>query len=144
MLEFGVPLTQASKLALSNQVALLEAELSKALEALKIEQSQSAELYQCFCVENHACQHGAAHKDFLESKIEILQATNAQHLTEQKQLIHDTTSYGETLAQLEKKYSNLQDQLFCTMDTSQIELAKAKGKLALAQKNLKQSHSQAA
>ena len=53
-------------------------------------------------------------------------------------------SYGETLAQLEKKYSNLQDQLFCTMDRSQIELAKAKGKLALAQKNLKQSSSQAA
>ena len=53
-------------------------------------------------------------------------------------------SYGETLAQLEKKYSNLQDQLFCTMDRSQIELAKAKGKIALAQKNFKQSHSQAA
>jgi hypothetical protein len=53
-------------------------------------------------------------------------------------------SYGETLAQLEKKYSNLQDQLFCTMDRSQIELAKAKGKLTLAQKNLKQSYSQAA
>ncbi|KAF8218596.1 hypothetical protein L208DRAFT_1349723, partial [Tricholoma matsutake] len=31
-----------------------------------------------------------------------------------------------------------------TMDRSQIELAKAKGKLALAQRNLKQSHSQAA
>ena len=62
--------------------------------------------------------------------------TNAQHLAEQKQLICDTTtSYGETLAQLEKKYSNLQDQLFCTMYRSQIELAKAKGKLALAQKN---------
>ena len=36
---------QASKLALSNQVSLLEAELFKALEALKVEQSQSAELY---------------------------------------------------------------------------------------------------
>ena len=81
---------QALKLALSNQVSLLEAELSKALEALKVEQSRSAELYQCFSVEHHACQHGAACKDFLESKIEILQATNAQHLAEQKQLICDT------------------------------------------------------
>jgi len=80
-------------------VALLEAELSKALEALKVEQSQSAELYQCFHVECHAHQCGAARKDFLESKIEILQANNAQHLAEQKQLIHDTMSYGETLAQ---------------------------------------------
>ena len=40
-----IDILQASKLALSNQVALLEAELSKALEALKVEQSQSAELY---------------------------------------------------------------------------------------------------
>jgi len=48
------------------------------------------------------------------------------------------------VAQLEKKYSNLQNQLFHMMDRSQIELAKAKGKLALAQKNLKQSQSQAA
>jgi len=85
---------QASKLALSNQVSLLEAELFKALEALKVEQSQSAELYQCFHVECHAHQCGAACKDFLESKIEILQVTNAQHLAEQKQLICDTTSYG--------------------------------------------------
>jgi len=69
--------------------------------------------------------------------------TNAQHLAEQKQLIHDTTSYGEILAQLEKKHSNIQNQLYDTMDWSQIELAKAKGKLALAQKNLKQSCSQA-
>jgi hypothetical protein len=53
-------------------------------------------------------------------------------------------TYGETLAQLEKKYSNLQGQLFCTMDRSQIELAKAKEKLTLAQKNLKQSCSQTA
>ena len=36
---------QASKLALSNQVSLLEAKLFKALEALKVEQSRSAELY---------------------------------------------------------------------------------------------------
>jgi hypothetical protein len=135
---------QASKLALSNQGSLLETKLFKASEALKVEQSRSAELYRCFRVEHHACQHGAARKDFLESKIEILQATNAQHLAEQKQLIHGTMSYGKTLAQLEKKYSNLQDQLFCTMDRSQIELAKAKGKLTMAQKNLKQSHSQAA
>jgi hypothetical protein len=125
-------------------VSLLETKLFKASEALKVEQSRSAELYQYFHVERRAHQHGAAHKDFLESKIEILQATNAQHLTEQKQLIHGTMSYGETLAQLEKKYSNLQDQLFCTMDRSQIELAKAKEKLTLAQKNLKQSRSQAA
>jgi hypothetical protein len=135
---------QTSKLALSNQVSLLEAELSKALEALKVEKSQSAELYRCFCVERRACQHGAACKDFLESKMEILQMTNAQHLAEQKRLICNTTSYGETLAQIEKKYSNLQNQLFHTMDRSQIELAKAKGKLALAQKHLKQSCSQAA
>jgi len=117
----------------------LEAKLSKDLEALKVEQSHSTKLYQCFCVEHYACQYGAACKDFLERKIEILHATNAQHLAEQKQLIHDTTSYGEILAKLEKKYSNLQDQLFHNMDWSQIELAKAKGKLALAQKNLKQS-----
>ena len=84
---------QASKLELCNQVSLLEAKLFKA-EALKVEQSQSAELYQCFCVECCAHQHGAACKDFLESKIEILQVTNAQHLAEQKQLICDTTSYG--------------------------------------------------
>jgi hypothetical protein len=135
---------QASKLALSNQVSLLETKLFKASEALKVEQSQSAELYRCFRVERRARQRGAARKDFLESKIEILQATNAQHLAEQKQLIHGTMSYGETLAQLEKKYSNLQDQLFCTMDRSQIELAKAKRKLTLVQKNLKQSRSQAA
>jgi len=70
--------------------------------------------------------------------------TNTQHLAEQKQLIHNTTSYDETLAQLEKKNSNLQNQLYDTMDWSQIELAKAKEKLALAQKHLKQSHSQAA
>jgi len=38
-----IDILQASKLALSNQVALLEAELSKALEALKVEQSRSAE-----------------------------------------------------------------------------------------------------
>jgi hypothetical protein len=80
---------QASKQALSNQVSLLESELFKALEALKVEQSRSAELYRCFRVEHCACQHGAARKDFLESKIEILQATNAQHLAEQKQLIRD-------------------------------------------------------
>jgi hypothetical protein len=135
---------QTSKLALSNQVSLLEAELSKALEALKVEKSQSAELYRCFCVERCAHQHDAARKDFLESKMEILQMTNAQHLAEQKWLICNTTSYDKTLAQMEKKYSNLQNQLFHTMDQSQIELAKAKGKLALAQKHLKQSHSQAA
>jgi len=58
--------------------------------------------------------------------------TNAQHLAEQKWLIHNTTSYGKTLAQIEKKYSNLQNQLFHMMDQSQIELAKAKEKLALA------------
>jgi hypothetical protein len=125
-------------------VSLLEIKLFKASEALKVEQSQSAELYRCFCVECHACQCGAACKDFLESKIEILQITNAQHLAEQKQLIHDTMSYDETLAQLEKKYSNLQNQLFCIINRSQIKLAKAKGKLTLAQKNLKQSYSQAA
>jgi len=123
---------QASKLALSNQVFLLEAKLSKVLEALKVEQSHSAKLYQCFHVEHHAHQCGAAHRDFLESKIEILHATNAQHLAEQKQLIHATTSYGETLAKLEKKYSNLQDQLFHIMDWSQIELAKAKWKACSA------------
>jgi hypothetical protein len=114
------------------------------LEALKVEKSQSAELYRCFCVERCARQRGAACKDFLESKMEILQMTNAQHLAEQKQLICNTTSYGETLAQVEKKYSNLQNQLFHTMDRSHIELAKAKGKFALAQKHLKQSCSQAA
>jgi len=102
----GVPLT----------VSLLEAKLFKALEALKVEQSQSAELYQCFCIECHAHQCGAACKDFLASKIGILQVTNAQHLGEQKQLIHDTISYGETLAQLEKKHSNIQNQLYDTMD----------------------------
>jgi hypothetical protein len=58
-------------------VSLLEIKLFKASEALKVEQSQSAELYRCFCVECHACQCGAACKDFLESKIEILQVTNA-------------------------------------------------------------------
>lgn len=135
---------QASKLALSNQVSLLEAEFLKAVEALKVEQSCSAKLYESFRVEHCARQCGTARKDFLESKIKILHATNAQHLTKQKQLIHDTTSSSETVAQLEKKYSNLQNQLFHTMDRSQIELAKAKGKLALAQKNLKQSRSQAA
>jgi len=36
---------QTSKLVLSNQVSILETELFKALEALKVEQSQSAELY---------------------------------------------------------------------------------------------------
>jgi hypothetical protein len=45
---------------------------------------------------------------------------------------------------MEKKYSNLQNQLFHTIDQSQIELAKAKEKLALAQKHLKQLCSQAA
>jgi hypothetical protein len=48
------------------------------------------------------------------------------------------------MAQMKKKYFNLQNQLFHTMDQSQTELAKAKGKLALAQKHLKQLHSQAA
>jgi hypothetical protein len=67
-----IDILQTSKLALSNQVSLLEAELSKALEALKVEKSQLAELYQCFHVERHAHQHGAACKDFLESKMEIL------------------------------------------------------------------------
>jgi len=129
---------------LCNQVSLFEAKLSKALEALKVEQSHSAKLYQCFDVEHCACQCGAACKEFLESKVEILYATNAQHLAEQKQLICDTTSYGETLAKLDKKCSNLQDQLFHTMDWSRIELAKAKEKLALAQRNLKQSQPQAA
>jgi len=135
---------QTSKLALFNQVSLLKAELFKALEALKVEKSQLAKLYQCFRIECCAHQHGAACKDFLESKIEILQATNAQHLAEQKWLICNNTSYGKILAQIEKKYFNLQNQLFHTMDWSWIELAKAKEKLALAQNNLKQSCSQAA
>jgi hypothetical protein len=63
-------------------VSLLETKLFKASEALKVEQSQSAELYRCFHVERRARQHGAAHKDFLESKIKILQTTNAQQLGE--------------------------------------------------------------